>query len=493
LKTLYHALDEGTSGNDQKSLVDSPETTPPTAAQNETCYRSSVLLVVDHRFNVNLSVFGQNQGFYASRAIFSRYNKPSAEGCSIDRVEWLDEHPLAASGPLRGRRLFGIALARRPLSQISLPMTNKMLRKATFPRLAAVTACSVILTACSAFQLQDEATYQQARRTEALEVPPDLTAPGGGGIPEIAAGEATAEDIEGFETFKQLEQFEEYEQYRKWKEQSDVDEKLDFQAFVRAQQAARQAASSGAGVSIDTNFDQSRDIRISAGAEVSLEYVETALSAMDVTILERDPDKYRFVVALPEIKESSVFRPKADEFVVQLGRDDQDMIAALVDRAGVRVTNQPAADFMDRLAGQVRLAKIRSELDNRTQQTKQVRGTLRSDESGHAELDLPEDAQLVWSQLDYIIDQVGFTVLDRQPSELAFRIRYITDEQIPPERTGLAKLAFWKKDPTIEEGSDIYTVEVAEAETGSTIRVLDNAGGKSDIGDTILELIREKL
>jgi uncharacterized lipoprotein len=355
------------------------------------------------------------------------------------------------------------------------------------------TAVSLLLAGCSALDYPDEASYQRAQQREALEVPPDLSRPESGAVPEIVAAEASAEDLDKFDKFKQLEQFDEYEQFRRWKEESKSDEKLDFEAFVAARKALREEGSSGAGVSIDSNFDQSRDIRISADADATWNYVDAALSAMGVEIVSRTPDEYRFELSLPEIRESSLLRPRADRFTLQIGRDQQDMLVALNDMTGKRVTTDTAGEFMNRLAGQIRLAKVRLELENRDRPQRAEVGTVRTTDTGHVELDLAEDSGRVFDRLDYVIDQIGFTVIERNRDERSFTVRYITDAQIPKERTGLAKLAFWKKDDKIPEGADVYHILVSDHSGGSTVRVLDSTSQPSETADTILELLRGQM
>ncbi|KAA3634439.1 MAG: outer membrane protein assembly factor BamC, partial [Proteobacteria bacterium] len=259
-------------------------------------------------------------------------------------------------------------------------------------------------------------------------------------------------------------------------------------------EAAREGNERGAGGSLDTNFDQSRDIRIAASdAESSWQYVEGALGAMNVVVLERKPNAYAFDVSLPELQESSLFRPNADRFTLQIGRDQRDKVVALLDRRGARVTTPPAAQFMERLAGQIRLVKVRQELETQVAQSGEKTGEIRTTDTGHIELALDDAALRVWDRLDYVIDQVGFTVLERNRDELRFQVRYITDDQIKPERTGLAKLAFWKDEEGIPEGADLYSVHVRESGAGSTVSVLNNEEQPSETSDAILELLREKL
>jgi uncharacterized lipoprotein len=359
-----------------------------------------------------------------------------------------------------------------------------------------VMALSVfVLSACSTFDREATPAYQQARQSQALEVPPDLSAPGGrASIPEIVAAEATAGDLQEFQRFQQLEQWEEFEQFRTWKEQAAEGEQLDFQAFLAARQAARQSGAEGGGVSIDRNVDGSRDVRIEGvSGEMAWQYLDTALQAMNIDVLESSPDQYTFTVALPDIQESTLLRRSADRFTLEIGRDQRDMVVALMDRRGSRVATEPAQEFLTRLAGQLRIARARLDLENQVVTGAQQAGELRTTEAGHLELDLDDARGRIWDRLDFAIDQVGFTVIERDRDGHLFKFRFITDDQIVPERAGLARLAFWKQQEEMPEGSDVYTVRVDENPQGSTIRVLDWTGQPSDTGDTILELLREKL
>ncbi len=362
------------------------------------------------------------------------------------------------------------------------------------PARLAAGVCLVIVAGCSVLEPPDDPAYQRAEQTRNLELPPDLTSPEGrSGVPEVVAAEASAGDLEGFEQFKQFEQWEEFEKYRQWKAQAGSEEKLDFEAFVEARRAVREQGSDGAGVSVETNVDQSRDVRVKADGESTMKYVDAALTSMGVNILDRNPDSFRFDVSLPEIREPSLFRPSGDRFLLQILRDGQEMLVTLSDRGGNRVTSEPATQFMNRLASQVRLSKVRLELEERVVQPRNRRGTVRTTETGHIELDLADSSERVWSQVDYVIDQIGFTVIDRNPDEQTFLIRYLRDDQVPEERTGLEKLAFWKDDQTIAQGADIYIVRIQEAGAGSTLSVVSGDGQPSETADTILELLRDKL
>lgn len=357
-----------------------------------------------------------------------------------------------------------------------------------------VVLAALALAACGAMRQSSEPAYQRARQAQALEVPPDLSRPESGGVPDIVAAEATAEELSEFERFRMLEQMDEYEEYRRWKAQASVDEKLDYETFLAARRAARESGGDDGGVTTRNNIEGARDILVKADAAATWSYVDEALVALNVEVLERNADDYRFEVSLPEVRESSLLRPSGSRFTVQLERAGDEMVVALLDRGGARVTLAAAAEFMSRLAGQIRTGKMRSQLQGPVSAaTGTPAGTMRATESGHYVLDLPYPPLRAFDQLDYVVDQIGFTVLERNRDELRFALRYVTDDQIPKERTGLAKLAFWANEPAPPEGFDRYTIVVSEAPGGSTVSVVDVNGEPGEIPDTILELLREKL
>ncbi|GJL83201.1 MAG: hypothetical protein DHS20C01_28350 [marine bacterium B5-7] len=360
-------------------------------------------------------------------------------------------------------------------------------------QLASVIAV-LLLSGCSVLDSQEGPAYQRARQAAALEVPPDLSAPGSGsGVPEFVAAEATAEELTEFEKFQQLEQYEEFEQYKKWKSQSPTNEQLDFQAFLTARQALREGGQEGGGVSIDRNFDKSRDIRIKTDPTISMEIVGEALANSSVEVINRDDKEYKFLVSLPQLEESTFLKSRADQFTLALGRDQQDTIVALRNRRGESVTTPQASEFMNNLAGQVRVVKIRLELENRVATAKELPGSLESTDNGHLKLDFNTSPEGIWNRLDYVIDQIGFTVIERDPASNSFKIRYLTDDQIKPERTGLSALAFWNKDDGLSEGEDVYIVKIDKIANGSSVRVINENGEMTDTGDNILELLREQL
>ncbi len=352
------------------------------------------------------------------------------------------------------------------------------------------------LTACSSLNVDNTPAYQRAQRAQALEVPPDLVSPTGtgGGIPEVAAAEASAQDISEFKKFEQLEQLDELGRFQQWKSESTESEQLNFQAFLEARKIAREGDNKGAGVSVDTNIDNSRNIKITASVDTSWQFLNSALDAMNLEVVERDQDKYRFVVILPELQKKSMFKPKADQFSLYLIRDRQNTLVSLYNSRREIVSSPEATVFMGRLASQVRISKVRLELEQNITETTTLKGSLEPARDGHLELVIDEPPANLWRQIDYIVDQVGFTVIERNETAGSFVIRYSTDADLEPEPKGIAKLAFWKKKKVVSEDGDLYTVKISETTDGrSAVRVSDSKGQMNEVSDGILGLLRKQL
>lgn len=361
-----------------------------------------------------------------------------------------------------------------------------------------IVAAALALGACDGLDaLRGKPRYQDAREIEALEVPPDLSSSIGAGarIPEIAAGEASAKDIEEFEQFNRLKDLEEFEEYKRWKQEGGASERLDFQAFLAARKATREDASGG-GVRVDRMVDESRQIRIEAGVDDSRQFVETALSNMNVEVVKRDAEARALTLRLPELGGTSLFRPRGDQFTLWLTKDLRSTLVFLRGRRSRPVVSEAATAFMNRLANQVRLAKIRLELEKTVVSAASLPGTLVADEEGHVELAFDESPRTLWRRVDFIADQMGFTVVERLPERGKFVIRYATDAALEPEPEGLEKLAFWrkKKDEDRAQDTDLYTIEILPGtETQSLVRVTDYQGRASETGDGILELLQGRL
>jgi uncharacterized lipoprotein len=360
-----------------------------------------------------------------------------------------------------------------------------------------VTLVALILVAgCGRLVDESDPAYLRAQQVRSLEVPPDLsTTNTSSNLPAIVAEEASSEDLKDFEKFQQFEQFDEFEQYQQWKAQRSPDEELDFEAFRLAKKANERSSASGAGVKLEENFDGSVDIRIDAQTESSFEYVGSALGSLSVFVVSSEPDDLRFIAELPELQSRKLSLPGAKRFSIQVNRDSKDSLVSIRDHRAKPVINEAAKAFQTRLASQIRVHKLRAELANRVDSAAELAGQLRTDENGHLLLDLEQDRDDVFRQVDYLLDQIGFTVVERQPQQRRFVVRFALTDNAEPKKKGLAKLAFWRDDKE-KSGSDegeLYAIAIEPLAGGSRIRVTNENNETGDVGDNIIQILRDNL
>ncbi|MFT5115971.1 MAG: putative lipoprotein [Parasphingorhabdus sp.] len=352
---------------------------------------------------------------------------------------------------------------------------------------------SGFLAGCSTLVDESDPSYQKARQLEQLELPPDLTSSTRSTrLPGIVAQEASAEDLQGFEKFKKFEQFDEFAQYQEWKAQRSDDERLDFEAYQLAKRANERSGQSGAGVKIEENFSGSTDIRIKAASDPSFNYVTTALGSLEVFVLSNEPDKYKIIAEIPELKTKKISLPSAKKFTIQIFRDKNDSIVSLINHRGKPVETAAGKAFQIKLANQLREVKLRSELANQVESAATLAGELRNDENGHLLLDLEIDQDDLFQQIDYLLDQIGFTVVEKNADDSTFKVRFSTEKLVELKKTGLSKLAFWKK-AEAEESTGSYVISIEPLAGGSRVRVTDANNKTGAVGDDIIEIIREKL
>jgi outer membrane protein assembly factor BamC len=107
-------------------------------------------------------------------------------------------------------------------------------------------------------------------------------------------------------------------------------------------------------------------------------------------------------------------------------------------------------------------------------------------------LELPDSFDRAWRRVGMALDYVGFTVEDQDRSKGEYFVRY-NDPDAEQERSGLAKLAFWRDDKPVAQQ---YRIQVTEAKPkGSQVHVLDDAGNalSNSTSARILTLLRDQL
>lgn len=108
-------------------------------------------------------------------------------------------------------------------------------------------------------------------------------------------------------------------------------------------------------------------------------------------------------------------------------------------------------------------------------------------------LTLQDSFDRAWRRVGLALDYIGFTVEDRDRSQGVYFVRY-NDPDVSGERTGLAKLAFWRSDDPVNRN---FRIKVRGGEQGgdSEVRVLDADGKElgTPTAKRILALLRDEL
>jgi len=107
-------------------------------------------------------------------------------------------------------------------------------------------------------------------------------------------------------------------------------------------------------------------------------------------------------------------------------------------------------------------------------------------------LALPDSFDRAWRRVGIALDYIGFTVEDQDRSKGEYFVRY-NDPDAEQERSGLAKLAFWRDDKPVAQQ---YRIQVTEAKPdGSEVHVLDDTGKvlTNATSARILTLLRDQL
>ncbi len=120
------------------------------------------------------------------------------------------------------------------------------------------------------------------------------------------------------------------------------------------------------------------------------------------------------------------------------------------------------------------------------------RATLATDEDKLEYLQLQDTFDKAWRKVGLALDYIGFTVEDRNRADGVYFVRY-NDPDETVEKSGLAKLAFWRDDEPVNRK---YQISVTgQGDNGSEVQVLDESGTvlATPTSSRILALLRDQL
>jgi len=131
------------------------------------------------------------------------------------------------------------------------------------------------------------------------------------------------------------------------------------------------------------------------------------------------------------------------------------------------------------------------------QQIALPRATLSRAGSGPATLTINEQFDRAWRRVGLALDRVGFTVEDRDRSKGVYFVRYIDpqiDNQTAKSDQGfLSRLKFWGNDPKAK--TEQFRIQVRDVDQGAVVDVLNKEGTQesSDTARKILALLYDQL
>ena len=114
-------------------------------------------------------------------------------------------------------------------------------------------------------------------------------------------------------------------------------------------------------------------------------------------------------------------------------------------------------------------------------------------DGGAGTLEVYERFDRAWRRVGLALDQVGFTVEDRDRSRGLYFVRYVDPEVDNQKKDSgwMSKLTFWKSSAPAANSKVQYRIYVGDAGAQSTVQVLSPEGGvdKSDTAKKILALL----
>jgi outer membrane protein assembly factor BamC len=118
-------------------------------------------------------------------------------------------------------------------------------------------------------------------------------------------------------------------------------------------------------------------------------------------------------------------------------------------------------------------------------------------DGGAGTLEVYERFDRAWRRVGLALDQVGFTVEDRDRSRGLYFVRYVDPEVDNQKKDSgwMSKLTFWKSSAPAANSKVQYRIYVGDAGAQSMVQVLSPEGGvdKSDTAKKILALLLQQL
>ena len=336
-------------------------------------------------------------------------------------------------------------------------------------------------------------------RTTRLEIPPDLTAPKDSANTELfsaAARNASEAELDQYSQFQEFQKNADFQDFLKWREKHSADLDLTLAAFRKARDETITESLSESGVLTLKTREGQTIILIDDTLENCWRRLDTALINMGVHVLARRQDQGTFRVhygteALEETNSWTGLIPWfSDPIIYQVSLEltrNGPTVSIRNDQA--QSTNTELANSFAELIG-VQLLTFAN--DSTTAAAPEIEPSivLTQASGGYLTMVIPGAAGGVWNRLDRELQDMGFSIVKRDQTELRFVVRYDDPDKLA-DKSWFQSLAFWKEGVSAPAENISVVLTPAGAETH--VNVLDAAERQTELGNQVLELLSENL
>ena len=336
-------------------------------------------------------------------------------------------------------------------------------------------------------------------RTTRLEIPPDLTAPKDSANTELfsaAARNASEAELDQYSQFQEFQKNADFQDFLKWREKHSADLDLTLAAFRKARDETITESLSESGVLTLKTREGQTIILIDDTLENCWQRLDTALINMGVHVLARRQDQGAFRVhygteALEETDSWTGLIPWfSDPIIYQVSLEltrNGPTVSIRNDQA--QSTNTELANSFAELIG-VQLLTFAN--DSTTAAAPEIEPSivLTQASGGYLTMVIPGAAGGVWNRLDRELQDMGFSIVKRDQTELRFVVRYDDPDKLA-DKSWFQSLAFWKEGVSAPAENISVVLTPAGAETH--VNVLDAAERQTELGNQVLELLSENL
>ena len=332
-------------------------------------------------------------------------------------------------------------------------------------------------------------------RTTQLEIPPDLTAPKENMNTEqfsAAARNATQAELDQYSQFQEFQKMADFQDFLNWRDRHSADLDLSLAAFRQARDEAIGQSLKEKGVLTLTTREGQMIVLIDDTVENCWQRLDTALTNMGVHVLERRQDEGTFRVhygtEAPE--ESGTWTDwipwLSDPIIYLVGLElTRNGPAVSIRDEAAQSINTELANSLAELIG-IQLLTFANDAPVASAPAAESSVTLEETSSGYLTLVLSSAAGAAWNRLDLELQDMGFSIEQRDRAQLRFVVRYDDPSKIA-DKSWFQALAFWKDDVSAP-AEDIFVV-LAPAGSQTHVNVLDANNQQTELGDQVLRLL----